>query len=153
MWALQKLSTAALLIFCAMAGFLMASLWAQGAPANTSARLTFSGTVSSAHMVAGLTPARGTVHTFAQEAGLKLFPTNRSGQRDTIGLAVFNVSGEQMPAIIHPPQRMVDANESGEFAVVIPMSGMGKRAFRICVRYRDGVDPTQCGEYSAIRVN
>lgn len=142
----KKIRTIAFLSACVAIGVGLAAIATQSAQASSSIR--FQGAVERSEIV-GISPTTDTVHTFVQEAGLRIYPSNLSNRKQTIGLSVYNQSGAQVPAQVIPPVRHLAANASGEFIVVVPMGGQVQRNFRVCVRYESGVDARQCGKYAA----
>ena len=117
----------------------------------SAAHVEFGGVVSK-RVYSGLRPSRSIVHTFKDEAGIRIYSTNTKSSAATMSLLVMDGQNHAISAEVLPPVMRLKSHATGEFVVIIPMGGDLTRKFRICAEYSGVAELAQCGTYLAKRV-
>lgn len=118
--------------------------------ASASGQIEFSGIVQSGANGA-IQPSHSVIHTFSDEAGIRIYSTNMRSSATAMSLSVKDQNLRPISATVMPSAVRLDARDTGEFVVIVPMRDNDERRFHVCASYSDIVEFGQCGSYLARR--
>ncbi len=115
------------------------------------AQLHFSGTIKkpSASM---LHPPSSVIHTFSDEAGIRLASNNPGDEAITLSLTVTDSASNPIEAVVNPNPVYLRPRDSAEFLVIVPLNGKLRMKFHVCTKYPNSSNFRPCGRYLAKRI-
>lgn len=113
-------------------------------------QIEFSGTVQPGVHNA-IRPSHSVIRTFSHEAGVRIYSTNMRSSATSMSLLVKDQDLRVISAIVMPETVRLEARDTGEFVVIVPMQNQTERRFRVCASYSQIVEFGQCGSYLARR--